>query len=341
MVTYGKDGSMWKQLIDKDNFILAQKNSRKGKATMTQIISFEKNLEENLEKVRQSVIQGTFHTSQYRSRTIFEPKKRIIYILPYNPDRIVQHAVMNVLIPYFERIFITDSYACIEGRGQMRASQRTMQAVRNNKYCLKCDIHHFYPSINQNILSKMYHERFRDEKFLSIVDDIIFSFPGGYNCPIGNYTSQWSGNFYLTKLDMFCKHELKVKDYIRYCDDFLLFGDDKAKLHEYRKRIEDFIGKELELTYSKSDVFSMKQGVDFCGYRHFDNYILLRKSTAKRQMKTIKELPDRLKRGEITPDEMRSTIDSIIGWLKHARTHNMKIAMNIYKIREEYCHVKV
>jgi hypothetical protein len=337
MITYGKDGSMWKQLIDKDNFILAQKDSRKGKATKKQIIEFEKNLDVNLENIRQSIINGTFHTSEYRSRTIYEPKKRIIYILPYNPDRIVQHAVMNVLIPYFEKIFIADSYACIQGRGQMKASMRTMEAVRKNKYCLKCDIHHFYPSINQNILSEMYHEKFRDEQFLKIVDDIIYSFPGGHNCPIGNYTSQWSGNFYLTKLDLFCKHELKIKDYVRYCDDFLLFGDDKTYLHDCRRKIEDFIGKELDLTYSKSDVFNVKQGVDFCGYRHFDNYILLRKSTAKRQIKNIRELPEKYMNGEITQDEMRSKIDSVLGWLKHARTYNLKKSLDIYKIREDYC----
>ena len=248
----------------------------------------------------------------------------------------MQHAIMNILVPYMEKMFITDSYACITGRGQTRASLRTMEAVRRNKYCLKCDIHHFYPSINQNILSEMYHRKFRDKDFLYLMDDIIFSFPGGYNCPIGNYTSQWNGNFYLTPLDNFCKHELRIKDYIRYCDDFLLFSDDKAYLHDCRKRIEDFIGK-YELTYSKADVFSVKQGIDFCGYRHFDNYILLRKSTAKKEMKRLKELPGEFENGLITKDKMRSTIDSMIGWQKHANTHNLQIATDIDLIRSKYC----
>ena len=340
MITYGKDGAMWQSLIAKENFAVAQKDSRKGKATKRQIVAFEKDLENNLEKVRQSVIDGTFHTSEYKSRKIYEPKERTIYILPYNPDRIVQHAIVNVLIPYFDRIFISDSYACIQGRGQMKASLRTMQAVRRNKYCLKCDIHHFYPSIDQKTLSDLYHEKFRDEKFLRVVDDIIFSFPGKKNMPIGNYMSQWSGNFYLTPLDNFCKHELKNKDYIRYCDDFLLLGNDKAYLHDCRKRIEDFIGKKLMLEYSRSDVFNIKQGVDFCGYRHFDNYILVRKSTAQRQIRKIRELPKRYERGQITKDEMRSTIDSVLGWLKHAKTHNMKNAMEIYKMREKYVEVQ-
>lgn len=334
MKSYG--GNLFESIVDKDNFTVAQKLSRQGKSSRKEIRIFESNLDENLEEIRQLVINKKFHTAKYRSKKIYEPKERIIYILPYAPDRIVQHAIMNILVPYMEKMFIADSYACITGRGQTRASLRTMEAVRRNKYCLKCDIHHFYPSINQNILSEMYHRKFRDKDFLYLMDDIIFSFPGGYNCPIGNYTSQWNGNFYLTPLDNFCKHELRIRDYIRYCDDFLLFGDDKAYLHDCRKRIEDFIGK-YELTYSKADVFSVKQGVDFCGYRHFDNYILLRKSTAKKEIKRLKELPGEFESGLITKDKMRSTIDSMIGWQKHANTHNLQIATDIDFIRRKYC----
>lgn len=334
MKSYG--GNLFESIVDKDNFTVAQKLSRQGKSSRKEIRIFESNLDENLEEIRQLVINKKFHTAKYRSKKIYEPKERIIYILPYAPDRIVQHAIMNILVPYMEKMFIADSYACITGRGQTRASLRTMEAVRRNKYCLKCDIHHFYPSINQNILSEMYHRKFRDKDFLYLMDDIIFSFPGGYNCPIGNYTSQWNGNFYLTPLDNFCKHELRIRDYIRYCDDFLLFGDDKAYLHDCRKCIEDFIGK-YELTYSKADVFSVKQGIDFCGYRHFDNYILLRKSTAKKEIKRLKELPGEFESGLITKDKMRSTIDSMIGWQKHANTHNLQIATDIDFIRRKYC----
>jgi len=329
-------GNLWQQIITKENFELAEKRAKKRKSSRRDVIAFEKNLEKNLEEIRLLVVTKQFHTSPYKSRKIYEPKERIIYILPYAPDRIVQHAVMNILVPIMERIFIVDSYACIANRGQTKASLRTMEAVRRNKYCLKCDIHHFYPSINQSILSNMYHNKFKDKDFLEIIDDIIFSFPGGYNCPIGNYTSQWSGNFYLTPLDLFCKQELKIRDYIRYCDDFLLFGNEKAYLHDCRKKIEDFIGTHLELTYSKADVFNVKQGIDFCGYRHFDNYILVRKSTAKRQMKTIKRLPNLVESGKITADNMRSIIDSTSGWLKHANAYNLKKVMKIDEIRRQY-----
>lgn len=330
-------GNLWQNIIPKENFDLAELEAQRHKTKRHDVMEFEKDRDKNLDEVRELVISKKFHTSPYRSKKIYEPKERIIYILPYAPDRIVQHAIMNVLVPIMERLFISDSYACIEGRGQTSASLRTMEAVRRNKYCLKCDIHHFYPSINQNILSEMYHNKFKDKDFLDLMDDIIFSFPGGYNCPIGNYTSQWSGNFYLTPLDHFCKHELKIRDYIRYCDDFLLFSDDKAFLHDCRRKIEDFIGKNLELTYSKSDVFSVKQGIDFVGYRHFDNYILVRKSTANKQKRKMLELPSMYENGLITADQMRSTIDSISGWLKHANAYNLKQSMRVKEIRGKYC----
>lgn len=182
----------------------------------------------------------------------------------------------------------------------------------------------------------MYKAKIRDTKFLDILEDNIYSFGGGKNTPIGNLTSIWHGNFFLTSLDMFCKHELKIRDYIRYCDDFLLFSDDKKYLHECRKRIDEFINKKLDLEFSRSDVFNVKQGVDFLGYRHFDNYILVRKRTAKRMMKKISVLPMRFELGEITADELRSILDSISGWLSHANAHHLAQKMGLADIRAKY-----
>ena len=132
-------------------------------------------------------------------------------------------------------------------------------------------------SVNQSKDRKI-----KDAKFMALVDGIIFSFPGGKNCPIGNYCSQWFGNYYLSFLDNYVKHELKCADYERFCDDFILFSNDKNYLNDCREKIRAFLKDELDLEYSKCDLFKTKQGVDFCGYRHFGKYILLRKSTAKR-----------------------------------------------------------
>lgn len=328
--------NLWQPFISEENFNLAYLSAKKGKSRQKEVQRFDLNSAERIEQIRQSVINGTFHTAKYRSKIIYEPKKRIIYILPFNPDRIVHHAIVNVLKPYYQRYFISDSYACLDGRGQQAGSLRCMEAVRRNKYCLKCDIHHFYPSIRHDILFDMYKAKIRDARFLDVLEDNIFSFGGGKNTPIGNLTSIWHGNFFLTQLDLFCKHELKIHDYMRYCDDFLLFSDDKTYLHECRKRIDDFIHSKLDLEFSRSDVFNVKQGVDFLGYRHFDNYILVRKSTAKRMKKKVAALPERYETGEISLDELRSILDSISGWLSHANAYHLSQKMGLEDIRSHY-----
>ena len=321
--------NLWEKIISKENFLIAYRKSKKNKSNFKAVKKFAENWEEKLEQVRQLLIKKEFKTAPYNKKTVYEPKERIIYVLPYNPDRIIQHALMNVITPIFEKKFIYDSYACIEGRGQHKGSLRCMEFVRRNKFCLKCDIRKFYPSIDQNILYSMLERVFKDKDVLWLLKDIVFSFEGEKNVPIGNLTSQWFGNFYLTKLDYYIKHELKIKDYVRYCDDFCLFHNDKKYLHECKQKIEEFLKNELKLTFSKADVFRTKQGIDFLGYRHFDNYILLRKNTAKRIIKRIRTLPENRKNGIITEEQYRSIVTSTYGWLKHANTHNLQMKLQI------------
>jgi len=326
--------NLWDEFISVQNFVRAYKDARKGKGKQRSVAEFRHGWSLRLYALRRDVMEGRFHTSPYRSMTITEPKKRTIYKLPFCPDRIVQHALVNALAPVLEKKLIADTYSCIPGRGQVLASQRCMEAVRRNKYCLKCDVRHFYPSIDQNILSAMYHRIIKDGRLMAVIDDIIFSFPGGKNCPIGNYLSQWSGNFYLSVLDDFVKRELHVRDYLRYCDDFLLFSDDKAFLHECRKKIGLFLRDRLRLEYSRSDVFSVRQGVDFCGYRHFDNFVLLRKSTKLRQERRLREIRKAVEGGSFDRDKCRSSLDSMAGWMRHAKTHRLKEKLGLSELRE-------
>lgn len=330
---------IWDDFISEENFDFACKNSQKnGKQNrQRQVRDFNEDRDENLNKVRQSVINGTFHTSLYREKTIYEPKERKVYILPYNPDRIVQHAVINVLKPIMTNLFIENTYSCIENRGQIKASLKCCEYVRNYDYCLKCDVKKFYPSINQNILSSMLHRIIKDDRFMAVVDDIIFSFKDEenpyHNIPIGNFTSQWFGNYYLTKLDNFVLHELKCGKYERFCDDFMLFSNDKAYLHDYRKKIEVFLKEELDLEFSKSDVFHTKQGVDFCGYRHFKKYKLVRKSTAKRIKQRVKYIRDNLDNNDI--NILESKLASVKGVTNHACTHHFMDSLGYEELEKQ------
>lgn len=326
---------LWEKLITEENFELAYKNVIKNKSGQRQIKEFKKDAENNLKAVRQMVIDGKFHTSKYKQKKIYEPKERIIYKLPFNPDRIVQHAIMNVLKPILMNKLIDNTYACIEGRGQLKASLRCSEFVRRNRYCLKCDIKQFYPSIDQNILSGKLHRIIKDDRFMEIVDDVIFSFPGGKNCPIGNYMSQWLGNYYLSFMDNYILHTLKCDGYERYCDDFLIFGSDKVKLKQDKREIREFLQRELQLDFSKAEIFDVKQGVDFCGYRHFGKYVLIRKKTALRLKRRFSKIQKALDAADYDIQKITGQLTSGNGLMKHACSYRFRQSVR-YKELMDY-----
>jgi hypothetical protein len=319
---------LWEKLIEKDNFYLAWRLTRKGRTRRWDIRKFEKNLDENLEKLRQKVISGNFKTSEYKNKIVNEnSKRRLIYILPL-PDRIVQHALINVIEDVFTKRFIDHTYGCIRGRGQMKGSEYVRKHIKKYEWCLKTDIKKFYPTMDQQILYDEICKVIKDKKILAMLKDIVFSIEGGKNCPIGNLCSQLFGNIYLNKFDKYVKHELKVKHYCRYCDDCVFFGNSKEELFEIQKKVESFIRTELQQDLSYSEVFRTKQGIDFLGYRHFQGYTILRKRTAtkfKRAMNRIKSGKDKR-----TLLEKLSTINSYKGYAEHCYTYNLirKLDMN-------------
>jgi len=329
-----RHGNLYSKICDIDNLYLAYKRARKGKMWQNTVKDFEVNLDENLKVLQNMLVKKTYETSEYKTKIIYEPKLRTIYKLPFYPDRIVQHALMNVLEPIWEGLFINDSYACRIGKGIHTGSKRTMEFVRRNKYCLKCDISKFYPSIDHDILYSIVEKKIKCKDTLWLLKEIIYSIGGGKNTPIGNYTSQWFGNLYLNELDQRVKHQYKIKDYLRYCDDFCLFHDDKKYLQAVLDDMEKYLWDVLKLKMSKKDIFPVSRGVDFLGYRHFPGYILVRKSTSKRVLKRMKKLPGQLKRRDITQEQYRSSIVSTVGWLKWANSYNLYKKLNIDRLLE-------
>jgi len=321
-----RHGNLFNQIVTIENLELAYKKAKLGKSKKTSVIRFALNPEERLAFIRESLVNKTFSTSSYTVKQIYEPKERTIYVLPFAPDRIVQHAVMNILEPIWDNLFIHDSYACRVGKGIHKGSTRTMEFVRKYKYCLKCDVSKFYPSIKHDILFKVIQKKIKCKDTLELLRNIIYSVDG---VPIGNYTSQWFGNIYLNELDTYLKQDNHVKGYIRYCDDFLLFHNDKRYLKELSFKIQDFIWNTLRLVLSKCDLFPIKRGVDFLGYRHFPFHILMRKATVKRVKKRLAELPKLFKTGKINLESYISSIASTNGWLMWANSFNLRNKLNI------------
>lgn len=318
--------NLWNSFVSMDNLRLAAKKAIKHKKNKKAVQYFLQHQDELLKKLQDDLINNKFKTSKYKIRTIYEPKKRDIYILPLYPDHIVHHAIINIVGSIWQSTFINDSYACIPGKGLHAASRRVMHFVRKYKYVLQCDIKKFFPSINHQIMFNIVKKKIGDKKVLNVLREIVFSVGGGKNLPIGNLTSQWMANVYLNQMDHFIKEVLQCRAYIRYCDDFLIFDDDKSKLHNAKKKIEFFISNSLALMFSKSVVFPVKSGVQFVGYRHFKKFILLRKYSAKKIFKRIFNM--------IIHNDISKTVvcqlAAFHGWIRWSCSFNFK--MSVYKM---------
>jgi len=198
-------GNLYSKICTIANLKLADSKARLGKSRQYGVILHDKNKEDNIINLYHVLNKREYKTSLYTVYTISEPKKREIYRLPYYPDRIVHHGIMNILKPIFLSIFTADTYSCIEGRGihgVWRTLRKSLLDVQGTTYCLKLDIKKFYPSIDHDILKVLLRKKFKDPRLLLLLDEIINSAPG---IPIGNYLSQYLANFYLTYFDHWIK----------------------------------------------------------------------------------------------------------------------------------------
>lgn len=328
-------GDLYRQIIDKENIELAYQDAKKGKTWQRKVKRVGKRKEYYLDKLHEMLQTRTFRTSAYRTKKVYEPKERLIYILPFFPDRIVQHAIVNVLGPIWESCMIDDSYACRIGKGQHAGSKRCMQFTTKYHYALQCDISKFYPSIPHDRLKIILRKKIKCKDTLALLDEIIDSQEGGKGVPIGNYLSQWFGNLYLNELDHMIKEKYHIHGYLRYCDDFVLFANEKEKLNEMRPIIKQKC-HEFGLRLSKMNLYPTKQGVDFLGYRHFhDGRLWVRKRTALRIRRRMRHVMPWLKDGKINPQRALSIVASANGWLKHANSHKLRLAMELDAIEKE------
>lgn len=307
--------NIYNKICSLDNLRLADKIARKGKREQLGVQQHIENCDTNLLLLEDMLRSKTYATSEYTVFKIYEPKEREIYRLPYFPDRIVHHAIMNVLEPMFVACFTADTYSCIKGRGihaAQRAVERALKNQNGTKYCLKLDIKKFYPSIDHDVLKTLLRKKVKDDELLWLLDEIIDSAEG---LPIGNYLSQYLANFYLTYFDHWLKEVKQVKYYFRYADDIVVLGATKEWLHEVLGAIRMYLSTELSLTVKKNyQVFPVSsRGIDFVGYRFYHTHTELRKSIKKNfARKLSKGCSD-------------ASIASYTGWLGHCDSkHLMK-----------------
>lgn len=308
-----RKGNLFNSVCSMENLRLADQKARLGKKDCYGIRLFDSDREANLSELRDMLLYKEYTTSKYSIFTIHDPKEREVFRLPYYPDRIVHHAIMNITGPILESHFTANTYACIKGRGIHKALQALTKALRDvpgTQYCLKIDIKKFYPSIDHAIMKAQLRRKIKDNDLLWLLDDIIDSAPG---LPIGNYLSQTLSNFYLSPFDHWIKEQKRVPYYFRYADDIVILADSKKKLHQLLAEIRTYLAENLNLKINRNyQVFPVEsRGIDFLGYVSYHNYIRIRPSIKKRFAKKVAK-------GCRLP-----VIASYYGWAKHANSNHL------------------
>ncbi len=323
--------NLWEDLCSYENLELAFLKARKGKTQKPYVIEFEKNLKENLLQLRAELLLHAYRPKPLATFIIRDPKTRKISKSDFR-DRIIHHAIVNILEPIFEKSFIYDSYANRKNKGTLKAIQRfdcfKRKVSKNNTrvcFILKADIEHYFETVDHNILIGTLKRKIKDNKVIWLIKQILNNFNTkikGKGMPLGNLTSQFLANVYLNELDYFIKHKLKAKYYIRYVDDFVLFNNSCSVLKNYKRQINLFLKERLnlELHQDKSKIKKLSSGISFLGFRIFYYHKLLKKVNINRMKNKINKFDEE----QLDYDVLYLSFEGWITYAKHANTFNLR-----------------
>jgi len=330
--------NLWNELCSYDNLTLAYKKARKHKTLKKYVQDFEKNLEHNLLLLRSEFFLKAYRPKPLETFIIRDPKTRKISKSDFR-DRVVHHALCNIIEPIFEKTFLHDSYANRINKGALKAIERFEQfkrkVTKNNHqrcYVLKADIKHYFETVNHDILMQIIEKKVKDKNILWLIKIILENHKTeirGKGMPLGNLTSQFFANIYLNELDHYVKETMQVKYYIRYVDDFVILSHSKKELRDYQEQINIFLITKLclELHPEKTTICNLKDGVGFLGLRIFENHKLLKKSNVRKFKNKLLKLFAQYDRKEIDYDKI---YDSIEGWVAYSKT------ADTYKFRNRF-----
>ncbi len=312
-----RTGDLFNKAFSKENIYHAYLDARKGKRKKRSCFEFEKNLGASLADLYNRIHNETYRPDLYFKFKVYEPKERLIHA-PSFRDVVVQHAIYRIIYDIFDRTFITKSFACRLGYGTHKANDYTQWALRQysaDLYTLKLDIRKFFYSINRTILRSLIERKIKDKKLVDVM--MLFAKKEGIiGIPIGNLLSQIYALIYLNPLDQFVKRILKIKSYVRYVDDFILFGLERKQCLDMRAIIISFLKEKLCLELSKSTIQKIKRGVNFVGYRTWQSKRFIRKHSLYKFNRSVK----------------KKKHESIVSLLGHAkRTNSLKYMLGIIK----------
>ncbi len=329
---------LFNKIISLENLFSAWEEFKKDKRKKKDVLFFEWNLERNIFKLREELALKIYKHSPYSSFYINDPKQRHIYKAEVR-DRVLHHAIFSVLNPVFEATFIPNSFSCRIGRGTHKGVEALAKILcqvsgngHNPCFALKCDIKKFFDTVNHKILLEIIDRKIKDNNAIWLLKEIIESYYTNYSTlfnkrgiPIGNLTSQLFANLYLNELDQYVKHDLKVKFYVRYTDDFVIVADHESYLKNIILLIKKFLNDNLDLNLhpNKISIRKFSQGIDFLGYILRPHHRLIRTKTKKRIFKKIRLRIMEYRRGIVREEKLEQSLHSYLGVLSHATAHNL------------------
>jgi len=296
-----------------------KRRAGKGCGRTSAVCRFFFDLENQLLNLQKELQHGTYFPGAYYFFTIYDPKERVIAVAPFR-DRVVHHAIVNVLTPVYEKVFIHDSYATRPDKGTHAAVIRARQFIRRWPWYLKADVEKYFDSVNHDILMDILSHKLKDNKLLELLERIIHNTPTpGMGLPIGNLTSQFLANVYLDPFDHEMKDRMGIKGYIRYMDDFVICSDSCGKLTSSRAQGEEFLFNRLHLTLKPGGVWINKSthGLSFLGMRVFPGMIRVHSKNRRRSMKRLHQKISAWEEGCLEEEKMAQSITSIAAHLQY------------------------
>lgn len=315
-----RKGNLYHKITEWNNLIAAFYNAARGKRLKPDVLLYEKNLYTNLKTLQNNLINQTVLLGNYRFFKIYDPKERIICAAPFD-ERVLHHAIINITESVFEKSQIYDSYACRKNKGTQAALLRALYFSRRFKYFLKLDMKKYFDSISHIKLNLLLKKRIKDRNLLNLLKKIVasYSITQDRGLPIGNLTSQYFANFYLSFFDRYAKEELRVKGYIRYMDDVLLFSDNIGDIKFIQKKAKNFLSCELDLTLKEEITGMVKNGIPFLGFLVKPQGIYLSQKKKKRLKKKIKDYVHKFKIAYWTEEEFALHITPVFAHIAISR----------------------
>ncbi|MGD0328488.1 MAG: reverse transcriptase/maturase family protein [Minisyncoccia bacterium] len=340
---------VFERIVSPEALFHAWDEFKRGKRMKKDVLAFEKELEHNIFDLHRDLQTKRYRHGPYTDFYIQDPKLRHIYKANVR-DRVLHHAMFAALNPIFEPTYIPNSFSCRIGKGTHKGVEiltQMLRAVSHNGtqscYALKCDVRKFFDSINHDVLLSILERRITDPDTCWLMREIIESYEAAgcrerererereskntprKGLPIGNLTSQLFANIYLNEFDQFVKHDLYIKHYVRYTDDFLIVSNDSEKLKTFLQPMRDFLRErlKLELHPDKVEIRRYSRGVDFLGYIAFPHFRLLRKKTEKRMYRKLGRIISDYRRGAVSKERAEASLNSYLGILSHADVYRV------------------